>query len=276
MKKLDIKKYIVKPHEKVNLAERATYDTQGWSDAKMKKRIRQNQEINSHLQEKLFAEDKRSILLVFQAMDAGGKDSTIKSITKLVNPAGVKVSSFKAPTEKEKDRDFLWRIHDKMPNKWDITIFNRSHYEDVIITRARKLVSREAIEKRYSDINAFEKYLSHQGIRVVKFMLHISKEYQYSRFERRLSIPEKWWKFSKHDLEERKLWGTYMDAFEIALSRCSKKSSPWYVIPAENKKFRCMIVWEILRKTLEDLDPQYPEPSFDPDVYNVENLHWYA
>lgn len=242
----------------------------------MWKQIEKNQEVNAKLQEKLYAENKRSLLLVFQAMDAGGKDSTIKTITKLINPAGINIASFKAPSEKEKDRDFLWRIHDQIPEKGNITVFNRSHYEDVIIARARKLATLEEIEKRYVDINNFEKYLYHQNITVIKFMLHISPEYQYERFEHRLSDPEKWWKFSKNDLEERKLWGAYMDAFEIALSKCSTQNAPWYIIPAENKAFRCLLTSEILRRTLEDMDPQYPPPSFDPDIYNVDNLHWYA
>lgn len=260
-------RYRIAPGTTVRLAERATDEDGGLTEEEAEDRLDDNIDRARDLQERLYAESEQAVLFVFQAMDAGGKDSTTESVFGPMNPQGVRVASFKAPTEEELDHDFLWRIHEKAPRRGMIRVFNRSHYEDVLIVRVHGWAAPEAIERRYEHIRNFEALLSDAGTRVVKVMLHITKDYQLERFRRRLERPDKHWKFNPDDLEERKLWGDYMRAFEIAIERTSTEAAPWYVVPAETRWYRDLVVSQILVETLEAMDPQYPEPDFDPADY---------
>ena len=209
-------------------------------------------------QERLYAEGERSLLVVLQALDAGGKDGTIKHLFRGFNPAGSRVVSFKVPSEEERSHDFLWRVHAKAPAKGEVVVFNRSHYEDVLIVRVHSLAPEAVWRPRYELINDFEANLAAAGTRVVKLYLHISKKEQAERFQARLDDPEKRWKFRKGDLDERKRWDDYVAAFEEALARTSTAQAPWYVVPADRKWFRNWAVSRIVVETLEDMDPQYP------------------
>lgn len=222
------------------------------------------------LQEKLYAGHTRSLLVVFQAMDCGGKDSTIRHVLGPINPQGCTVTSFKAPTAEELDHDFLWRIHAHTPAKGMIAVFNRSHYEDVLIARVKNLVPRKVWKDRYNQINEFEALLHEQGTRVVKFYLHISKGYQKDRLLNRLEDPKKHWKFNPDDLAERKRWGQYQKAYEEALRRCSTEHAPWYIVPAEHRWFRNLLVAQVLVETLKDMDLHYPKATFNPRKIVVE------
>jgi PPK2 family polyphosphate:nucleotide phosphotransferase len=222
------------------------------------------------LQALMYAERKHALLVVFQAMDTGGKDSTIRAIFSGMNPQGCRVTSFKAPHELERLHDFLWRVHQVVPPLGDIGIFNRSHYEDVLIVRVHGLVSEKRWRSRYDHINAFEEMLHDEGVTIRKFFLHISKQYQKERLQRRLDDPRKHWKFNPGDLEERKLWDKYQEAYEEALSRCSTRHAPWYVIPAENRAYRDLLVARVLVEALEGLDMKYPEPTFNPGAVRID------
>ena len=222
------------------------------------------------LQDRLFAEGKQSLLLVMQATDAAGKDGTVRKVFGPVDPLGIRAHSFRKPTPEELSHDFLWRVHKKAPAKGEIAIFNRSHYEDVLVVRVHGLADRKVIEDRYGQINEFEQLLSDYGTRIVKVFLHVSKEEQRERLQERVDIPRKRWKFNPGDLDERKHWDAYQEAFEVALSRCSTGYAPWYVIPADRNWYRNALVARLVRLTLEDMDPQYPEPDFDPTGITVE------
>jgi PPK2 family polyphosphate:nucleotide phosphotransferase len=215
------------------------------------------------LQELLYAEGKHKILIVLQAMDSGGKDGTIRHVFDGTNPQGVKVASFKKPTDQERAHDYLWRVHRHTPGSGEITIFNRSHYEDVLVVRVHNLVPPEAWGRRYDHINAFEQMLADEGTTIVKFYLHISKEEQKERLQARLDEPHKRWKFAKGDLAERERWDEYVKAFEAVLSKTSTESAPWFVIPADRKWYRNLVISKILVDTLEGLDMRYPEPEED-------------
>jgi PPK2 family polyphosphate:nucleotide phosphotransferase len=214
-----------------------------------------------HLQDVLYAEHKRSLLIVLQAMDAGGKDGTVKHVMSGVNPQGCDVTSFKQPTSKELDHDYLWRVHQAAPAKGMIGIFNRSHYEDVLVVRVHNLVPKEVWSKRYEEINAFEELLAESGTTILKFFLHISKEEQKRRFDARNQDPNKNWKSSEADERERAFWDDYQDAYQDALQKTSKKHAPWFVIPANDKWFRNLAISHIVVKALEDLNLQYPRAA---------------
>ncbi len=220
------------------------------------------------LQERLYAEGKQSLLVVLQAMDAGGKDSTIRQVFDHVNPQGVHVVSFKQPSVEELSHDFLWRVHAHTPPKGHIGIFNRSHYEDVLIVRVNHLVPEAVWEKRYDHINAFERLLAASGTRILKFFLHISKDEQKERFQDRLDRPDKHWKFSSGDLPVREQWDDYMKAYEAVLTRCNTDYAPWYVIPANHKWYRNLVITRTIVETLDQMNPQYPpaEPGLDQIV----------
>ena len=219
----------------------------------------------AELQNRLYAEGKQALLIVLQATDTGGKDSTIRKVLGPINPQGVRVTSFKAPSKRELAHDYLWRIHRAVPEKGMIGVFNRSHYEDVLIVRVHGLAPKDDIEQRYDQINDFERLLADNHTTILKFFLHISKDEQKERLQARLDDPSKHWKFNPGDLEERKHWDDYEDAFEIALSRCSKHHAPWFVIPADRKWYRNAVIARIIRRTLEDMNPQYPTVDFDPE-----------
>ncbi len=215
----------------------------------------------AELQERLFAEGSRSLLLILQAMDAGGKDGTIKNVFRGVNPSGVRVVSFKAPTEEELAHDFLWRVHHSTPRQGEITVFNRSHYEDVLIVRVHGWISDEVCKARYGHIKDFESLLRERGTTVVKVLLHISADEQRERLQARVDDPTKRWKFNAADLDERERWDDYQAAFHDALRATSTKHAPWYCVPADRKWYRNWAVLRILVETLEAMDPQWPEPA---------------
>jgi PPK2 family polyphosphate:nucleotide phosphotransferase len=224
----------------------------------------------SELQERLYAHDQWSVLLVFQAMDAAGKDGVIKHVMSGINPQGCEVHSFKAPSSEELDHDFLWRIGMRLPSRGRIGIFNRSHYEEVLVVRVhqellakqklpKKLVTKDIWQERFSDIRAFERHLARNGTKVVKFFLHVSKEQQRKRLLDRLEEPGKRWKFELGDIAERKLWDKYMAAYEDMIRETSRAEAPWYVVPADNKPFARLVVSAALIETLESLDLHYPK-----------------
>jgi PPK2 family polyphosphate:nucleotide phosphotransferase len=207
---------------------------------------------------RLYAENRRALLLVLQGMDTAGKDGTIRHVMQGFNPQSCRVASFKQPGVDELAHDFLWRVSLAVPRKGFIGIFNRSHYEDVLVVRVHNLVPKEEWESRYERINLFEKLLSDGGVTVVKVFLHVSKAQQRRRLQARLDDPKKRWKFSRADLQERRYWGEYQRAYEAAMTRCNTKHAPWYIVPADHKWYRNLAVSRILRKTLERMAPQFP------------------
>lgn len=219
------------------------------------------------LQTALYAENKHKLLVVFQAMDAGGKDGTIRKVFKGVNPQGVRVNSFKAPSKEELAHDYLWRIHKVVPARGMIGVFNRSHYEDVLVVRVENYVPEKVWRKRYEQINEFEELLSESGTKILKFFLHISLDEQKERFQDRLDVTSKNWKFSLDDLEKRKKWPQYMEAYEEMLNRCTTECAPWHVIPANQKWYRNLAITKAMVKALKELKPQYPEQ--EDDLSNV-------
>jgi PPK2 family polyphosphate:nucleotide phosphotransferase len=203
-------------------------------------------------------------------MDTGGKDGVIRHVFDGVNPQGVKVASFKVPTQEERDHDYLWRVHEKVPGKGEIVIFNRSHYEDVLVVRVHDLVPKEVWRKRYEHINHFERMLVDEGTAIVKFFLHIDLEEQKQRLQARLDEPNKRWKFSRGDLKERKLWPKYTQAYEEVLSRTSTEWAPWYIVPANRKWYRNLVIANVLLQTLDGMDMHYPAPEEDLDGIVIE------
>jgi len=217
----------------------------------------------SSLQDKLWAESSRAVLVVLQGIDGAGKDGTIRHVMSAFNPQGCPVSAFKVPNNVEAAHDFLWRVHRRAPAKGEIAIFNRSHYEDVLVVRVHGLVPRRVWSRRFDHINAWERSLADAGTTVVKFFLLIDRDEQRARLQARVDDPNKRWKFQHADLEERKLWDAYISAFEDCLSRTSTQWAPWYLIPANRKWFRNLAVAQILADTLQDLKPKYPRPPAD-------------
>ncbi len=215
------------------------------------------------LQTLLYAERKHALLVVLQAMDAGGKDGTVNHVLSALNPQGAKVTGFKQPTPEEKVHDFLWRIHPHAPGKGEIAVFNRSHYEDVLVTRVHKLIDQDTWEARYRRIRQFEDGLLDNGTVILKFFLHISKEEQLARFAERLDDPQRNWKISESDYAERHYWDAYTAAFEDAISATSTKNAPWYVIPSNHKWFRNLAVSQIIADAMEALKMSYPPPTVD-------------
>jgi PPK2 family polyphosphate:nucleotide phosphotransferase len=258
--------FLVPPGTQVNLADYDpgyTGDFTSKSEAKAERK--RNTQRLQELQEVMWAEGKHALLIVLQAMDAGGKDGTIKHVMSGVNPQGCHVTSFKVPTKEELAHDYLWRIHKATPRRGYIGIFNRSHYEDVLVVRVHNLVPEDVWRQRYQQINHFEKLLADTGTTILKFFLYISKDEQKERFEARLADPRKNWKFSMGDVEERGRWDDYVSAFEDALSKCSTPWAPWYVVPANCKWYRNLAVSEVIIDALEKLDMRYPPPLADAD-----------
>jgi PPK2 family polyphosphate:nucleotide phosphotransferase len=249
---------VVEPGSRAGLAKRDPGATFGWTKERALPRIAADLTRLSAVQERLWAERKRRVLVVLQGIDASGKDGTIKHVMSAFNPLGAPVTYFGVPSASELAHDYLWRIHAAAPRAGEIGIFNRSHYEDVLIVRVHKLVPRATWSRRYAQINDFERMLSHEGTTIVKFFLLIDRDEQRTRLQARYDDPTKRWKFNMEDLAERARWDEYMAAFEDALSRCSTKAAPWYIVPANRKWFRDLAVGEILADVLEGLDPQYP------------------
>lgn len=221
-------------------------------------------------QERLYAENRRSLLIIFQATDTGGKDGVIRHVFQGVNPQGCQVWSFKQPSSDELEHDFLWRYHARTPGRGMIGIFNRSQYEDVLIVRVHNLVPENVWRPRYATINDFERMLTLNGTVILKFYLHISRDEQKRRLQARLDAPDKRWKFNIGDLEERTLWNDYQAAFEDAINACSTEYAPWYVIPANKKWYRDLVVAHVIADTLEALNPQFPaEKDLDPSTITI-------
>jgi len=260
-------RYRMKPGKRVNLKEWDPGDTSaldGSEEEAEDRLVKLNRQLED-LQELLYAEGKRRLLVVLQAMDTGGKDATIRHVFEGVNPLGVKVASFKVPTQEELGHDFLWRVHKQTPGRGDITIFNRSHYEDVLVVRVHKLVSPDVWRGRYARIGDFERMLAEEGTTILKFFLHISKEEQKKRLQARLDERDKRWKFNVGDLKERKLWSAYMEAYEDAIGKTSTQWAPWYIVPANHKWYRNLVVATIMVETLKSLKMRYPEPKDNLD-----------
>jgi len=260
----------VTPGTTLRLADLDPADTTGIDKAAAKAETKELNRRLESLQELLYAEGKHKVLIVLQAMDAAGKDGTIRLVFDRLNPQGVKVASFKKPTSQELAHDYLWRVHEHTPGAGEITIFNRSHYEDVLIVRVLGLVPEERWSRRYGHIRAFEQLLADEGTTILKFYLHITKEEQRARLQARLDDPRKHWKFDAGDLDQRKLWDDYMAAYEDAMSETSTDQAPWYVIPSEHKWYRNLVISRILVSTLEGLNMAYPEQTEDLSGIVVE------
>jgi len=253
----------VLPGEKLNLARIDASDTSRWPGGKRKgdAALPALRAELDRLQELFYADARRGLLVILQGMDTSGKDGVIRHVFEGVNPQGVRVSSFRSPSPEESSHDFLWRVHRRTPSKGEIVIFNRSHYEDVLIARIHQLVPRKVWTKRFDAINAFERELIEEGISVLKFFLHISREEQRRRLRDRIDDPTKQWKLSAADFHERRYWTDYLAAYEEMLQRTSTPSAPWYLLPSNHKWFRNLAVSSILVETLKGMKLRYPEPS---------------
>ncbi len=260
-----IKEYRVEPGSRVDLSRLDAGDTsafKGGKDDTAELFSRMNDRLEE-LQEMLWAEGRHKLLVVLQGMDTSGKDGTIRHVFDGVNPLGVRVASFKAPTAEELAHDFLWRVHPVVPSQGEMVIFNRSHYEDVLAARVRGFVPPAVWKRRYGQINDFEKMLAETGTIILKFFLHIDADEQKERLQDRLDDPTKRWKFRKGDLEDRRLWQDYMEAYEDALSRTSTKHAPWYVVPSNRNWYRNLVVASVIVDALERLHMKFPEPEED-------------
>tara|TARA_B100000678_G_scaffold167195_2_gene139638 strand:+ start:23721 stop:24551 length:831 start_codon:yes stop_codon:yes gene_type:complete len=221
------------------------------------------------LQDILYAEQKRALLVVLQGIDTAGKSGTMRAVFAYTSPLGLQVAAFKKPTDLELAHDYLWRVHQVVPRKGFIGIFDRSHYEDVLVVKVRGFAPKDDIERRYDQINQFEKHLTENGTEILKFMLHISPETQAERLKSRLAEPHKRWKFNPGDLEDRKLWPEFMDAYDDMVERCSTEHAPWYVVPSDSKSRRNAMIARIVRRKLEQMDPQYPDPGWKAEDYDL-------
>jgi PPK2 family polyphosphate:nucleotide phosphotransferase len=260
------KKLIVEPRSKVQLGDidpayHGKHETHEAALADLQKEV----ERLTHQQYVLYAEKKHALLIVLQGIDAAGKDGTCWHVMSAMNPQGTKVTGFKQPTEEERAHDFLWRIHPHVPALGQVAVFNRSHYEDVLVVRVHKLVPKDVWSPRFDLINDFERMLVDHGTTIIKFFLYISPEEQLERFKQRLDDPHRQWKISDSDYKEREFWADYIKAYEDMLEKCSTKHAPWYVIPSNHKWFRNLAVSQIVADTLDDLGMKMPEPSVDLD-----------
>jgi PPK2 family polyphosphate:nucleotide phosphotransferase len=265
------KKFVVEGKKGFSLAKCDPRDTSGFKDKdKTKAETAHDAIAIDALQNRLYAEGKRALLVVLQGIDCSGKDGTVRAVFNTCGPIGVENNPFKAPTDVELDHDYLWRVHKVVPGKGMIGIFNRSHYEDVLVVKVKGYAPADAIEKRYDEINSFEKMLTNNRVTILKFMLHISKDEQAERLKERVADPTKRWKFNPGDLEDRKLWDQYMAAYDVALTRCSTDHAPWHVVPADRNWVRNAVVARIVRETLEGMDPKFPEPKgWDPATIQI-------
>tara|TARA_R110002020_G_scaffold316899_2_gene532257 strand:+ start:24198 stop:25025 length:828 start_codon:yes stop_codon:yes gene_type:complete len=223
----------------------------------------------NELKDMMYAGGKRSLLVVLQGMDTSGKSGTIKGVFADTTPLGMEVKAFKAPSSNELARDYLWRVHNAVPKKGNIGIFDRSHYEDVLVVKVRNFAPAEEIEQRYAQINAFEKHLTENGVTIVKCMLNVGYEEQGKRLAERLEEPHKLWKFNPGDLDDRKLWPQYMDAYQTAVARCSTRHAPWYVIPSDSRTRRNAMIARLLRGALEDMKLEWPGSDYKPGDFDI-------
>ena len=248
----------IAPGSKVRLETVDANANHGRRKARATDQLQKGLDRLTDLQDRLWAESKHPVLIVLQGIDAAGKDGTVRHVMTAFNPMGCLVTSWKAPTPIELAHDYLWRIHQRTPGKGEISIFNRSHYEDVLVVRVHELVPKDVWSKRYDQINEFERLLTTSGTTILKFFLWIDRDEQRARFQARLDDPDKRWKFRVRDLEERKLWDSYVAAFEDMLERCSTADAPWYLVPSNRKWFRNLAVADIVADVLDDLKPEYP------------------
>ena len=259
---INVSDFLVSDPKSFSLSDRATRIDLFTSKQDAKASTLEDAKLIEDLSHKLYGEASRSLLVVLQGMDTSGKDGTTKAIFQRTPPLNVKVAAFKAPTKKELAHDYLWRVHNVCPGKGAITVFNRSHYEDVLVVKVREFAPLDAVEKRYEQINNFEKHLVENGTTVLKFMLHISHETQGERLRERLEVPRKRWKFNPGDLDDRALWPDFMDAYETMVRRTSTDHAPWHVIPSDSRSTRGAIITRIVRETLEGMNPEYPDPGY--------------
>ncbi len=256
-------RYRVKPSQPIQLADWDPDDSSAFDGDKEegKQRLDELTAELEELQERLYAEHRHKLLVVLQGMDTSGKDGVIRHVFEGVNPQGVRVAGFKTPTQQELDHDYLWRVHQQVPGRGEIVIFNRSHYEDVLVVRVNELVPQSVWQARYDHICAFEKMLADEGVTILKFYLHISRTEQKKRLEERLQDPTKYWKFAIGDLKTREHWDDYMEAYQDALNRTSTEYAPWYLVPADKKWFRNLVIGTVMVETLKKLDIRYPPPE---------------
>jgi PPK2 family polyphosphate:nucleotide phosphotransferase len=259
----------IRPGSRFKLVDSEADRCFGWEKDKAMVATAENLSRLEELQYKMYADRRFAMLVALQAIDGGGKDSTIRRVFGAFNPQGCTVSSFKAPSAEELSHDYLWRIHQRAPPKGEIGVFNRSHYEDVLIVRVNDLVPEDVWSRRYEQINEFERLLDACGTRVVKIFLQISKDEQLARFQERLSDRRKNWKFDAGDLEKRRQWSAYTRAFEAMFARCSTAHAPWYVVPANRKWFRDFAVSQLLIYEFEQLPLRFPPPNFDPKTIKL-------
>ena len=269
---MDIERHRVKPGDKVDLSRLDPDDTGGFKGDKDQAAqvIADQTKRLDVLQELLYAEHRRKVLIVLQALDTGGKDGTIRHVFDGVNPQGVKVAAFGVPTLPELAHDYLWRVHQCMPGKGEIMIFNRSHYEDVLVVRVHNLVPPELWKRRYAQIIEFERMLAEEGTTILKFYLHISRDEQKRRLQERLDTPDKRWKFKSSDVKERQFWPEYMKAYQDVLNKTSTEWAPWYIVPANRKWYRNLVVGHVILNALEGLRMSYPQPEDDPTNVVIE------
>jgi PPK2 family polyphosphate:nucleotide phosphotransferase len=255
-------KFIAQPGKKFSLSKHDPRDQSAFDDKdSAKAQLLKDAEAINALQDRLFAEGKHALLVVLQGIDCAGKDGAVRAVFNACGPMGVTVKGYKAPSEEERAHDYLWRVHNACPPKGIIGIFNRSHYEDVLVVKVEKFAAADAIERRYDEINNFEKLISDSGTRILKFMLNISKDEQAARLQERVDDPAKQWKFKTGDLSTRAKWDEYMAAYETAISRCATEHAPWHIIPADRNWVRNAAIARITREALEELNPQYPGPQ---------------
>ncbi len=267
-----LEKYVVKPGSDVDLGkldpgEKSLFEDGGKEDSWPA--FDELQEQLKELQKLVYAQNKHRILVVIQAMDTGGKDGCVKSVFSRIDPQGIDVQPFKKPSEEELAHDFLWRVHQKVPRNGQLVIFNRSHYEDIVAVKVKKLAPEKVWKRRFRHIVEFERMLAEEGTTIVKIFLHISKEEQKERLESRLENPDKHWKFNPDDLKDRALWSDFMKTYENVLSETSTEDAPWYVIPADRKWYRNLVVARIMVDTLRKLDMNYPDITWDPSTMEI-------
>ena len=262
---------IANPGGPFKLSDRDTGDRSLFPDKDdARKSLKDDAKVINELQDKLYANGDRALLVVLQGMDTSGKSGVIRNVFAYTSPLGMQVKAFKAPSKVELAHDYLWRVHAAVPRKGRIGIFDRSHYEDVLVGKVREFASAEAIEQRYDQINAFEKHLSENGVTILKFMLNVGHEEQGIRLRERLTEPHKLWKFNPGDLEARKLWPDFMDAYETAVQRCSTEHAPWYIVPADSRTRRNAMIARIVRGALEDMNLSWPDPGDKIDDFDFD------
>ena len=269
-----LEKYLVKPGSKVDLGKMDSDEKELFEDGGKEESwaaFDVLQEELKHLQKMLYAQNKHRVLVVMQAMDTGGKDGCIKNVFSRIDPQGIHVRSFKKPTEEELARDFLWRVHDRVPRNGQLVIFNRSHYEDIIAVKVKKIFPEKVWKQRFRHVVEFERMLAEEGTTIVKIYLHISKDEQKARLDSRLENPDKHWKFNPDDLKDRALWPDFMKTYEDLMEKTSTEHAPWYIIPANRKWYRNLVVARIMVDTLKKLKMDFPPIDWDPSTMVVED-----